>query len=86
VSGKSTRALTNERALTSSKPVLCCSSDLLLVEKVSSKVGAKPKRGEIVLFSPPPRLKEVVAATGGRVGGRHLFATVLSTVICKRLH
>jgi len=49
------------------------SGDLLLVEKVSPKVGVKPKSGEIVLFTPPPRLKEVVAATGGRVGPRDLF-------------
>ncbi len=49
------------------------SGDLLLVEKLSPKVGVKPKSGEIVLFTPPPRLKEVVAATGGRVGPRDLF-------------
>ena len=49
------------------------SGDLLLVEKLSSKVGLKPTKGEIVLFTPPKPLRDVVAKTGGKVGARDLF-------------
>lgn len=39
--------------------------DVLLVEKLSLRLGAEPHRGDMVFFQPPPRLREV--ADGRRV-------------------
>ena len=47
--------------------------DVLLVEKFRSKTGVAPKRGEIVLFSPPASLQSLVKSNGGRISDRDLF-------------
>ncbi len=38
---------------------------MLLVEKLSPRLGLAPRRGDLVFFQPPPRLREI--ADGRRV-------------------
>jgi len=47
--------------------------DVLLVEKVSPRLFHNTKKGDIVLFSPPEELRDIVAANGGRLTSRDLF-------------
>lgn len=47
--------------------------DVLLVDKVSPRVLKNQKPGDIVLFSPPDELRDIVAANGGRLTSRDLF-------------
>jgi signal peptidase I len=49
--------------------------DVLLVEKVSSRLGqsSRNKVGDIVLFSPPNKLQQIVASNGGNLSSRDLF-------------
>ena len=41
-------------------------NDVLLVEKISPKLGLLPKRGDIVLFEPPPALRAIVTEREGQ--------------------
>ena len=48
--------------------------DVLLVDKVSPRIlQHNRKKGDIVLFSPPAELRDIVAANGGTLTGRDLF-------------
>jgi signal peptidase I len=48
--------------------------DVLLVEKVSPKLFKKSYRtGDVVLFSPPSQLRDIVSRSGGRLASRDLF-------------
>ncbi len=51
--------------------------DVLLVDKVSSRLpfgqSSRNKAGDIVLFSPPSELQQIVARSGGNVNSRDLF-------------
>ena len=51
--------------------------DVLLVDKVSSRLpfgqSSRNKVGDIVLFSPPSELQQIVARSGGNVNSRDLF-------------
>lgn len=48
--------------------------DVLLVDKVSSRtIFRKNKVGDIVLFSPPSELQQIVAQSGGNLNSRDLF-------------
>mmetsp|Transcript_26911 Transcript_26911/g.59085 ORF Transcript_26911/g.59085 Transcript_26911/m.59085 type:complete len:631 (-) Transcript_26911:1436-3328(-) len=48
--------------------------DVLLVDKVSSRTPfRKNKVGDMVLFSPPSKLQEIVAKNGGNLKSRDLF-------------
>ena len=48
--------------------------DVLLVDKVSSRLPFSSKKvGDIVLFSPPSELQQIVARSGGNVNSRDLF-------------
>ena len=48
----------------------------LLVEKVSPRILGRvtsEKVGDVVLFSPPTRLRDIVSSSGGRIADRDLF-------------
>jgi signal peptidase I len=47
--------------------------DVLLVDKVSPLIFHQQKVGDIVLFSPPSKLQDIVAKSGGRLNSRDLF-------------
>lgn len=48
--------------------------DVLLVEKVTPRIlGGNKRIGDVVLFSPPTRLREIVSSSGGRITDRDLF-------------
>merc|ERR1719375_2840562 len=47
--------------------------DVVLAEKVSSRLGLPLDRGDIVLFRPPQQLSDLAAEAGTKVGGRDLF-------------
>ena len=48
--------------------------DVLLVEKVTPRVlGGNKRIGDVVLFSPPTRLREIVSSSGGRITDQDLF-------------
>ncbi len=47
--------------------------DVLLVDKTSPRLWKNQKPGDIVLFSPPTQLREIVAANGGKLTSRDLF-------------
>ena len=48
--------------------------DVLLVDKVSPRIlQHNRKKGDIVLFSPPAELRDIVSANGGTLTGRDLF-------------
>lgn len=47
--------------------------DVLLVDKVSPRIFRQPKVDDIVLFSPPRKLQEIVAKSGGKLSSRDLF-------------
>ena len=48
--------------------------DVLLVEKISPRLRQGNSHiGDVILFSPPSRLRDVVAANGGRITDRDLF-------------
>jgi signal peptidase I len=48
--------------------------DVLLVEKVTPRVfHQRQKVGDVVLFSPPSKLRDIVAANGGKLTSRDLF-------------
>ncbi|KAL3920169.1 MAG: hypothetical protein SGILL_003396 [Bacillariaceae sp.] len=47
--------------------------DVLLVDKVSPRIFRQPKVDDIVLFSPPSKLQDIVAQSGGRLSSRDLF-------------
>lgn len=55
-------------------------SDLVLTEKVTARLGLQPRRGEVVFFSPPEALKQVVAKNNGRLGTRDLFVKRVGAV------
>jgi len=56
--------------------------DVLLVEKLSPRLGAAPHRGDLVFFQPPPRLREI--ADGRRVAaGQAVLDT--GTLFVKRI-
>lgn len=46
--------------------------DVLLVERFSTHFQG-PRRGEIVVFSPPPALQKVVEQRGGALNERDVF-------------
>jgi signal peptidase I len=47
--------------------------DVLLVDKVSPRLIRQQKVNDIILFSPPNRLQEIVAKSGGTLNSRDLF-------------
>jgi signal peptidase I len=48
--------------------------DVLVVEKVTPRIlGGNKRIGDVVLFSPPSRLREIVSSSGGRITDRDLF-------------
>jgi signal peptidase I len=47
--------------------------DVLLVEKVTPRLFHQQKVGDVVLFSPPTALRDIVASNGGRLTSRDLF-------------
>ena len=47
--------------------------DVLLVEKVQSKLGVSPNKGDIVLFPPPATLKDLMRSSGKPPNDRDLF-------------
>ena len=48
--------------------------DVLVVEKISPRIlGDNKKIGDVVLFSPPDRLREIASSSGGRISDRDLF-------------
>ena len=49
--------------------------DVLVVDKVSPRLlgDANKKVGDVVLFSPPDRLRSIVSSSGGRITDRDLF-------------
>ena len=47
--------------------------DILLVDKLSPRLLKNQKSGDIVLFSPPSELRDIVAANGGKLTSRDLF-------------
>lgn len=48
--------------------------DVLLVEKVTPRIfHQQQKIGDVVLFSPPSKLRDIVAANGGKLTSRDLF-------------
>uniref|UniRef100_A0A6U6AZS6 Mitochondrial inner membrane protease subunit n=1 Tax=Guillardia theta TaxID=55529 RepID=A0A6U6AZS6_GUITH len=47
--------------------------DLLVVEKMTARLGVPLKRNEIILFSPPEELERIVRSNGGRLRGGDLF-------------
>lgn len=54
--------------------------DVVIAEKLSARAGRAPRRGEVVLFSPPERLRAVVERAGGRLGPRDLFVKRVAAV------
>ena len=53
--------------------------DVLLVDKVTPRLRSV-REGDVVLFHPPPRLREIVSQTGGRLGDRDLFVKRVAAV------
>ena len=47
--------------------------DVLLVDKISPRLLHQQKAGDVVLFSPPSALRDIVAANGGKLTNRDLF-------------
>jgi signal peptidase I len=48
--------------------------NVLVVEKVSPKLmWSSENVGDVVLFTPPPQLREIVSSSGGRIANRDLF-------------
>jgi signal peptidase I len=47
--------------------------DVLLVDKVSPRIFRQNKVDDIILFSPPRKLQEIVAKSGGKLSTRDLF-------------
>jgi signal peptidase I len=49
--------------------------NVLVVEKVSPKLwwSSENVMGDVVLFTPPPQLREIVSSSGGRIANRDLF-------------
>jgi signal peptidase I len=47
--------------------------DVVLAEKLSSLLSLPVERGDIVFFSPPDELRDIVSDNGGRVGPRDRF-------------
>eukprot|EP00588_Corethron_pennatum_P018347 CAMPEP_0194305994 /NCGR_PEP_ID=MMETSP0171-20130528/3286_1 /TAXON_ID=218684 /ORGANISM="Corethron pennatum, Strain L29A3" /LENGTH=561 /DNA_ID=CAMNT_0039057673 /DNA_START=1 /DNA_END=1682 /DNA_ORIENTATION=- len=55
--------------------------DVLLVEKISPRLPLnKYKVGDVVMFRPPPALRDIVARNGGRLTDRDLFVKRVSAV------
>lgn len=56
--------------------------DVLLVDKVTPRLPIIGKRheGDIVLFHPPEKLREIVARSGGRISERDLFVKRIAGV------
>lgn len=54
--------------------------DVVLGEKLSSMLGLPLERGDLVFFSPPRELEDIVASTGGRVGPRDRFVKRVAAV------
>jgi signal peptidase I len=52
--------------------------DVLLVDKLSPRILNNRKTGDILLFSPPEELRDIVAANGGRLTSRDLFVKRLA--------
>ena len=42
--------------------------DVVLAERLSTILHLPLERGDLVFFSPPPELEDIVSSTGGRVG------------------
>ena len=53
--------------------LLCIVGDVLLVDKVSPRVLKNQNAGDVVLFSPPSKLRDIVSANGGSLTSRDLF-------------
>ena len=51
---------------------------MLLVEKLSPRLGLAPRRGDLVFFQPPPRLREI--ADGRRVAAGQARTLPLTNV------
>ena len=47
--------------------------DVVLAERLSTILHLPLERGDLVFFSPPPELEDIVSSTGGRVGPRDKF-------------
>lgn len=47
--------------------------DVLLVDKVSPRLIRRQKVDDIILFSPPSKLQDIVANSGGKLNSRDLF-------------
>ena len=61
-------------------------NDVVVAEKVSAKLRAgELRRGELVLFTPPPALQALVGEAGGRIGDRDLFVKRVAAVAGDRV-
>ena len=54
--------------------------DVVLAEKLSSRLGLPFQVNDLVLFSPPPELQSLVASAGGKLGSRDLFIKRVAAV------
>ena len=54
--------------------------DVVLAERLSTILHLPLERGDLVFFSPPPELEDIVSSTGGRVGPRDKFIKRVAAV------
>ena len=54
--------------------------DVVLAEKISRLVRLPLESGDLVLFSPPTRLQQIVGEAGGKLGSRDLFVKRVAAV------
>jgi len=54
--------------------------DVVLAEKLSSRLGLPFEVNDLVLFSPPPELQSLVTSAGGKLGSRDLFIKRVAAV------
>ena len=54
--------------------------DVVLAEKLSSRLQMPLERGDLVFFSPPQELQEIVLNNGGRLGQRDRFVKRIAAV------
>jgi signal peptidase I len=59
--------------------------DVLLVDKVSPRLVRQQKVNDIILFSPPSKLQEIVAQSGGKLNNRDLFVKRIAAVPGERV-
>jgi signal peptidase I len=54
--------------------------DVLLVDKVSPRLVRQQKVDDIILFSPPSKLQEIVVQSGGKLNNRDLFVKRIAAI------